>query len=114
MSLPMPCVEILPPPSSGGSLLAMSLSAEAVAVHVLDRHEIEVVDRALRVVAARAPVDAQILRDLIGQLRETNALLDSTRPLRSSTALGGERRDVETLISHLISVDGLSGDLTLP
>lgn len=92
----------------------MSLSAEAVAVHVLDRHEIEVVDRALRVVAARAPVDAQILRDLIGQLRETNALLDSTRPLRSSTALGGEHRDQETLIAHLVSLDGLSGDLTLP
>ena len=106
--------EILPPPGSGGSLLAMSLSAEAVAVHVLDRHEIEVVDRALRVVAARAPVDAQILRDLIGQLRETNALLDNTRPLRSTTALGGERRDVETLIAHLVSLDGLSGDLVLP
>lgn len=110
----MPITEPLPSPASGGSLLAMSLSAEAVAVRVLDRHEIEVVDRALRVVAVRAPADAQILRDLIGQLRETHALLDSTRPLRSPTALGGEGRDHETLIGHLISLDGLSGDLALP
>jgi len=92
----------------------MSLSAEAVAVHVLDRHETEVVDRALRVVAAKAPTDAQILRDLIGQLRETNALLDGTRALRSPTALGGEGRNERTLIDHLINLDGLSGDLTLP
>ena len=91
-----------------------SLSAEAVAVHVLDRHETEVVDQALRVVAAKAPTDAQILRDLIGQLRETNALLDSTRALRSPTALGGEGRNERTLIDHLITLDGLSGDLTLP
>ena len=117
-AIPLPALstvaEVFPPPASGGSLLAMSLSAEAVAVHVLDRHEIEVVDRALRVVAARAPVDAQILRDLIGQLRETNALLETTRPLRQKTALGGEARDQETLIAHLVSIDGLSGDLVLP
>lgn len=92
----------------------MSLSAEAVAVHVLDRHETEVVDQALRVVAAKAPLDAQILRDLIGQLRETNALLDGTRALRSPTALGGEGRNERTLIDHLITLDGLSGDLVLP
>ncbi len=92
----------------------MSLSAEAVAVQVLDSHETEVVDQALRVVAARAPKDAQILRDLIDQLRQTNALLDSTRALRSPTALGGEGRDESTLIDHLVTLDGLSGDLTLP
>ncbi len=92
----------------------MSLSAEAVAVHVLDRHETEVVDQALRVVALKAPKDAQILRDLIDQLRQTNALLDSTRALRSPTALGGEGRNEGTLIDHLITLDGLSGDLTLP
>jgi hypothetical protein len=92
----------------------MSLSAEAVAVHVLDRHETEVVDQALRIVAARAPKDAQILRDLIDQLRQTNALIDSTRALRSPTALGGEGRNERTLIDHLVTLDGLSGDLTLP
>lgn len=92
----------------------MSLSAEAVAVHVLDRHESEVVDQALRIVAARAPRDAQILRDLIDQLRQTNALIEGTRPLRSPTALGGEGRTEKTLIEHLIKLDGLSGDLELP
>jgi hypothetical protein len=94
--------------------VTMSLSAEAVAVHVLDRHETEVVDQALRVVAARAPKDAQILRDLIDQLRQTTALLDNTRALRSPTALGGEGRNERTLIDHLVTLDGLSGDLTLP
>jgi hypothetical protein len=98
----------------GGSVMAMLQSAEAVAVHLLDHHEVEVVDKALRVVAARAPVDAQILRDLIGQLRQTNALLESTRPLRAPTAMGGEARNESTLIDHLITLDGLSGDLMLP
>lgn len=100
--------------SNGGSLMAMLQSAEAVAVHLLDHHEVEVVDQALRLVAARAPADAQLLRDLIGQLRETNALLASLRPLRAPTALGGEARNESTLIDHLISLDGLSGDLLLP
>lgn len=103
-----------PPLASGGSLMAMLQSAEAVAVHLLDRHETEVVDQALRVVAARAPADAQILRDLVGQLRETNALLESARPLRQPTAMGGEARNESTLIDHLITLDGLSGDLLLP
>ena len=103
-----------PPLANGGSLMAMLQSAEAVAVHLLDHHEVEVVDQALRLVAARAPVDAQILRDLIGQLRETNALLAGSRPLRAPTAMGGEARNESTLIDHLISLDGLSGDLMLP
>ncbi len=94
--------------------MSMLQSAEAVAVHLLDHHEVEVVDEALRLVAARAPVDAQILRDLIGQLRETNALLASSRPLRAPTAMGGEHRNESTLIDHLITLDGLSGDLMLP
>lgn len=94
--------------------MAMLQSAEAVAVHLLDHHEVEVVDEALRLVAARAPADAQILRDLIGQLRETNALLANSRPLRGPTSMGGEGRNEATLIDHLISLDGLSGDLLLP
>ncbi|MEZ4400259.1 MAG: hypothetical protein R3B06_09585 [Kofleriaceae bacterium] len=92
----------------------MLQSAEVVAVQLLDNHEVEVVDQALRVVAARAPADAQILRDLIDQLRQTNALLESTRPLRAPTAMGGEARNESTLIEHLITLDGLSGDLMLP
>ena len=101
-------------PGNGGRLGPMLQSAEVVAVHLLDRHEVEVVDQALRVVAARAPADAQILRDLIDQLRQTNALLDGSRPLRAPTAMGGEARDEGTLIDHLITLDGLSGELMLP
>lgn len=102
------------PPENGGSLGPMLQSAEVVAVHLLDHHEVEVVDQALRVVAARAPADAQILRDLIDQLRQTNALLDGARPLRAPTAMGGEARNEATLIDHLTNLDGLSGELMLP
>ena len=102
------------PPPNGGSLTAMLQPAEVVAVHLLDRHEVEVVDQALRVVAAKAPADAQILRDLIDQLRHTNALLEGSRPLRAPTAMGGEARNESTLIDHLIALDGLSGELMLP
>lgn len=101
-------------PGNGGRLGSMLQSAEVVAVHLLDRHEVEVVDQALRVVAARAPADAQILRDLIEQMRQTNALLDGARPLRAPTAMGGEARNEGTLIDHLITLDGLSGELMLP
>lgn len=102
------------PPANGGTVKPMLQSAEVVAVHFLDREEVEVIDRALRVVAARAPHDAQILRDLIEQLRQTTALVDNTRPLRAPTSMGGEARDEQTLITHLIALDGLSGDLMLP
>src|SRR5204862_4811237 len=58
--------------------------------------------------------DADILRGLIDQLRSTSALLDQVRPLRRPTALGGEARNESTLMDHLCTLDGLSGDLALP
>lgn len=91
-----------------------SLSAQAFAVSVLDRHESELVEQAMAAVAARSPADAQILQNLISELRATSELLDRQRPLRRPTALGGEARDEGTLIEHLCSIDGLSGDLALP
>ena len=91
-----------------------SLSAQAFAVSVLDRHESELVEQAMAAVAARSPADAQILQNLINELRATSELLDRQRPLRRPTALGGEARDESTLIDHLCSIDGLSGDLALP
>ena len=84
----------------------MSFRAEAVAVSVLDRHESELIERALAAVASRNAADAEVLRGLIDQLRETSALLDRTRPLRKPTALGGEPRDESTLIGHLCRLDG--------
>jgi hypothetical protein len=91
-----------------------SLSAQAFAVSVLDRHESELVEQAMAAVAARSPADAQILQNLINELRATSELLDRQRPLRRPTALGGEARDESTLIEHLCGIDGLSGDLALP
>jgi len=105
-------------PDHPGSVLAssgMSLSAApALGVAVLDRHETELVERALAMVQARSPNDAAILSGLYSELRATSELLDRQRPLRRPTSLGGEHRDETTLIDHLCSIDGLSGDLVLP
>ena len=89
-------------------------AAQAFAVRVLDRHESELVQQALEAVNSRSPQDALILQNLITELRATSELLERQRPLRRPTALGGEARDESTLIDHLISMDGLSGDLVLP
>jgi hypothetical protein len=92
----------------------MTLSAQAFAVSVLDRHESELVEQAMSAVASRSPADAAILQGLIAELKATSELLDRQRPLRRPTALGGEPRDEQTLIDHLCTIDGLSGDLALP
>jgi len=92
----------------------IKLGSGATYVSVLDRRETELVQRALSVVAARAPADAEILRGLLEELRATSNLLDRQRPLRRPTALGGEARNEQTLMDHLCSLDGLSGDLALP
>lgn len=92
----------------------MAYSAEAYAGSVLDRHEYELVERALSVVAARHPEDAEILRNLVIDLKDMSSLLDRQRPLRRPTALGGESRTESGLIAHLVAIDGLSGDLVLP
>jgi hypothetical protein len=95
----------------------MSLSAQAVqalGVSVLDRHETELVEQAMAAVAAHSPADALVLQGLVAELKATSDLLDRQRPLRRPTALGGETRDESTLIEHLCTIDGLSGDLVLP
>jgi hypothetical protein len=89
-------------------------SGSAFAVSVLDRRESELVEAALSQVAQRSQVDALILQGLLNELRATSELLDRQRPLRRPTALGGENRDEQTLIEHLCTIDGLSGDLALP
>jgi hypothetical protein len=89
-------------------------SAQAYAATVLDRHESELVQQAMEAVVSRSPADAAILQGLLGELRATAELLDRQRPLRRPTSLGGESRDESTLIDHLCTMDGLSGDLVLP
>lgn len=98
--------------SSGVSL--SSVQSSSAAVKVLDRHESELVDAALALVTARSSADGTILTGLIAELKATSELLDRQRPLRRPTALGGEPRDEQTLIDHLCTIDGLSGDLALP
>jgi len=93
----------------------MTLSGSpAFAVSVLDRHENELVEQALAAVAAESVTDAAILQGLIEELKATAGLLERQRPLRRPTALGGEARDEQTLMDHLCTIDGLSGDLALP
>lgn len=89
-------------------------SATAATATVLDRQESELVEQAMAAVSARSPSDAQVLTAMIAELQATSELLDRQRPLRRPTALGGERRDEQSLIEHLCSIDGLSGDLALP
>jgi hypothetical protein len=91
-----------------------SPASQAVSVALLDRHESELVQSAMEAVASRSPNDAVILQGLIAELRATSELLDRQRPLRRPTSLGGEQRDESSLIEHLCSMDGLSGDLVLP
>ncbi|MGN6108843.1 MAG: hypothetical protein ACTHU0_27300 [Kofleriaceae bacterium] len=81
---------------------------------VLDRHETELVEEALAAVGSRSPEDADILVGMIEELKATSSLLDRQRPLRRPTQLGGEPRNEQTLIDHLCTIDGLSGDLALP
>ena len=92
----------------------MSFAAEAVAVDLFDHRELALVERAMAALTVRAPADAEVLNRLIKQLRNTQALLEDTRPLRSPTSLGGDPRNIETLVEHLIHIDGLAGDLALP
>ncbi len=103
-----------PTPSASTTNPNIKLGSGATFVSVLDRRETELVQRALVAVAARSPEDADILRGLMEELRATSTLLDRQRPLRRPTALGGEARDEQTLIDHLCTLDGLSGDLALP
>src|SRR5687767_10038637 len=94
--------------------ITMSFAAEAVAVDLFDHRELALVERAMAALQSRAPADAEVLKRLIRQLRGTQELLEGTRALRTNTALGGEPRNEQTLITHLISLDGLAGDLALP
>src|ERR1044071_672287 len=85
-----------------------------VGARVFDRREAELVWEAMAAVAAHSRTDALILQGLIAELKATSDLLERQRPLRRPISLGGETRDATTLIHHLCTLDGLSGDLVLP
>jgi hypothetical protein len=94
--------------------LGASIAGPAFVVSVLDRHESELIEQALAAVEAHSTTDADILKGLIEELKATAGLLERQRPLRRPTALGGEPRNEQTLMDHLCTIDGLSGDLALP
>jgi hypothetical protein len=100
--------------SLAGPSIASTSSTGTFSRNVLDHHETELVEQALAAVAATSTTDADILKGLLEELYATAALLDRQRPLRRPTALGGEARDEQTLMDHLCTIDGLSGDLALP
>jgi hypothetical protein len=85
-----------------------------VGARVFDRREAELVWEAMAAVAAHSPTDALILQGLIAELKAMSGLLERQRPLRRPVSLAGESRDATTLIDHLCTLDGLSGDLVLP
>jgi hypothetical protein len=85
-----------------------------VGARVFDRREAELVWEAMAAVAAHSPTDALILQGLIAELKAMSDLLERQRPLRRPVALAGETRDATTLIDHLCTLDGLSGELVLP
>ena len=117
MSLPAPTSTraTTSPGVLGSTGLALSAQVvQALGVSVLDRHETELIEQAMAAVAAHSASDALILQGLIVELKATSDLLDRQRPLRKPTALGGEARNESTLIDHLCTIDGLSGDLALP
>jgi hypothetical protein len=97
-----------------GGMAVATQAVPMIAPSVLDRREHDLIDRALVAVASREPEDAEILRGLIIELKHVAGLLDRQRALRAPTALGGEPRNEQTLIDHLCTIDGLSGDLALP
>jgi hypothetical protein len=99
---------------ASGNMAFAAQAVQALGVAMLDRHETELIEQAMVAVAAHSPPDAQILQGLIVELKATYDLLNRQRPLRRPTALGGEARTEATLIDHLCTIDGLSGDLVLP
>src|SRR5678816_2780580 len=99
-SLTAPSTSVL---ASPGMTLGARSPVQAFVATVLDRHETELVEEALQAVESRSPADAEILKNLIDELKATSALLDRQRPLRRPTALGGEPRNEHTLIEHPVS-----------
>ncbi|HET6612528.1 MAG TPA: hypothetical protein VFG83_11080 [Kofleriaceae bacterium] len=76
--------------------------------------ESELVTRALAQIGRVCPEDAKVLRGQIARLRDLLVLLWDIPSLRAPHVLGDEVRDESTLVDHMCSSDGLSGDLELP
>jgi hypothetical protein len=83
-------------------------------LRLFDDAESELVSRAMVALAQIRPEDAAILNRLVKQLSDLNQVVSRAPSLRTRDSLGGAKRDEETLIQHLVGLDGLAGDLDLP
>ena len=94
-------------------MTAHSVTSEP-SLNPFDSDERALVSAALALIDSKRPNDATLLREHIKQLTSLHALLHNAASLRSSRNLGHEQRNETTLIEHLATIDGLSGDLELP
>jgi len=90
------------------------MTSGTACAHVLDEAESSLVEQALRVIGKRNSADAEMLRGLMSRIAGLGEHLFAMPSLRSPQSLGHEVRDEETLINHLVTHDGLAGDLELP
>jgi hypothetical protein len=81
---------------------------------IFDEKETELVERTLATVGEMAASDALVMRGLLSRLRDLADVLWATPSLRQAHVLGGRARDDKTLVNHLIQIDGLDGELSLP
>ncbi|HLU66703.1 MAG TPA: hypothetical protein VKZ63_10530, partial [Kofleriaceae bacterium] len=87
---------------------------EPAHLRLFDEAESELVARAMIALAQIRPGDAEILGRLMSQLADINRIISETPSLKQQDSLGGAERSEQTLIEHLIHIDGLGGDLDVP
>ncbi len=87
---------------------------ETAATALFDTEENRVVQSALNLLHVHCPNDADLLQWKIGQLQLLNANVASCQSLELSETLGGQERNLASLVTHLTQSDGLAGDLDLP
>ena len=88
--------------------------ADMVGLQLFDSHHKGLVDEALLALNFEAPDDAALLRRLRVRLAELHNMLAVSPSLRVDRQLALGTRNQSTLIDHLTTIDGLSGDLELP
>lgn len=80
----------------------------------LDANENALCAAVLHAIPAADGHDVFILRKALAELDALRKLIDQHRQLREETTFGGQTRTVDGLITHLMRLDGLDGDLSLP
>lgn len=94
--------------------MALSRAENLPPLRLFDDAEQKLVDRTLAAVTRHNPSDLAVLRGFMDRLSFLGESLASAPSLRKPHRLGKEERNERTLIDHLTTIDGLSGDLELP